>query len=148
MRDQKNKQRLNKEWAIRNKDKVKAINKAYRQAHEEEIKQKRKKWVSINQTTPDYRFLYLKGKCSFYKYDLDLTIDDCISMWAKGCFYCKSDISNVGGVGLDRIDNDKGYIKTNVLPCCGSCNLIRGYNLTVKEMKVAMTAVMELRRVS
>ena len=28
--------------------------------------------------------------------------------------------------GLDRIDNDKGYVLGNVVPCCGTCNRMKG----------------------
>ena len=28
--------------------------------------------------------------------------------------------------GLDRIDNDKGYVSGNVAPCCGTCNRMKG----------------------
>lgn len=27
--------------------------------------------------------------------------------------------------GIDRIDNTKGYIIDNILPCCGNCNLMK-----------------------
>lgn len=49
------------------------------------------------------------------------------------------------GVGLDRIENSKGYIISNVVPCCGSCNKIRGNNLTSDEMAIAMKAVRNFR---
>lgn len=53
------------------------------------------------------------------------------------CFYCNRTGVNLHrdknrehtGVyaynGLDRIDNNIGYIKSNVVPCCGPCNLMR-----------------------
>jgi len=28
--------------------------------------------------------------------------------------------------GIDRVDNSKGYIPTNVVPCCGVCNFMKG----------------------
>lgn len=28
--------------------------------------------------------------------------------------------------GLDRVDNTKGYIETNVVPCCNTCNMAKG----------------------
>jgi hypothetical protein len=140
-----NKQRLNKEWAERNKEKIKTDRAVYKQIHKEEIARKRKIWVKCNKNTPEFRFSVLKSKCSYYKYDLDLTIDDCVALWAKGCFYCKKDVSMVSGIALDRINNERGYTKDNVLPCCGICNLIRGDNLTVNEMEIAMWAIIEFR---
>lgn len=42
--------------------------------------------------------------------------------------------------------NKLNKLKHNVLPCCGKCNLIRGDNLTVDEMKVAMNSMIEFRK--
>ena len=61
------------------------------------------------------------------------------------CNYCSGPL-NLIGVGLDRIDNEKGYELGNILPCCGTCNKIRGDRLTRDEMVVAMNAVLELRK--
>lgn len=61
------------------------------------------------------------------------------------CHYCKGEI-NETGAGLDRIDNTKGYLLDNVVPCCGSCNITRGDRLTSEEMKVAMKAVLAFRK--
>lgn len=36
--------------------------------------------------------------------------------------------------GLDRLDNNKGYILSNVVPCCSLCNYLKR-NLTVKQFK-------------
>jgi len=60
------------------------------------------------------------------------------------CIYCNSLIRSTGS-GLDRIDNSKVYTIDNVNPCCGVCNDIRGDNLTVEEMKVAMNAILNYR---
>ena len=51
----------------------------------------------------------------------------------KNCFYCGEKPSNylkdrlnestiIKYSGIDRIDNDLGYIETNVVPCCKKCN--------------------------
>jgi hypothetical protein len=48
----------------------------------------------------------------------------------RECFYCGRPPSQVIGKGwsaytysgLDRVDNRKGYEKSNVVPCCGQCN--------------------------
>lgn len=63
----------------------------------------------------------------------------------KKCFYCPNDLPEVGS-GMDRIDNSKGYLLDNIVPCCTSCNKIRGNNLTHEEMVVAMNAVNTFRK--
>lgn len=49
------------------------------------------------------------------------------------CFYCDGKLPETG-VGLDRIDNLKGYKKDNVVPCCTACNSIRNNYITHTEM--------------
>ena len=53
-------------------------------------------------------------------------------MTQENCFYCgnkpnqtiKAKGHNGDFVynGIDRIDSSKGYVKGNVVPCCGRCN--------------------------
>lgn len=53
--------------------------------------------------------------------DLDRSFID--TMISKPCSYC-GDINNK--MTLDRIDNDLGHLKSNVVPACYRCNLFRG----------------------
>jgi len=46
------------------------------------------------------------------------------------CYYC----GFLGLIGVDRIDNSKGHIVGNMLPCCAVCNLTRGDRFTVGQM--------------
>ena len=48
------------------------------------------------------------------------------------CYICgkSSDMSNINGI--DRINNDIGYIKENVAPCCSECNYMKK-NYTLKD---------------
>lgn len=58
--------------------------------------------------------------------------NDFARLLVQSCFYCgaapsrlvelRSRISHLVG-GIDRIDNRRGYIQGNVVPCCHSCNL-------------------------
>lgn len=53
----------------------------------------------------------------------NLTLNQVIDMLKLNCHYCKEE--NLAEIGLDRIDNSRGYIHNNVLPCCTTCNMIR-----------------------
>lgn len=51
-------------------------------------------------------------------------------IFTKPCIYCSSDKK----VGCDRIDNNLGHLKTNVVPCCRVCNTTRMNNFSHQEM--------------
>jgi hypothetical protein len=49
--------------------------------------------------------------------DFALTVEDYADLISKRCHYC-----NAEDVGIDRVDSDLGYVRTNVVPCCYPCN--------------------------
>jgi predicted DNA-binding protein YlxM (UPF0122 family) len=89
--------------------------------------------------------LYYKYQKSAEKrgYDFDIDVDTFHQLVQQPCNYCGSthtshETSKVGFkydyTGLDRIDNNKGYIVTNVIPCCKICNQMKS-NLNVDVFK-------------
>lgn len=57
--------------------------------------------------------------------DFKLTKELFNSLIIQKCFYCN--YINDGEVnGIDRIDNNKGYLKENVVTCCEACNIAKG----------------------
>tara|TARA_Y100000296_G_C5116866_1_gene228226 strand:- start:112 stop:732 length:621 start_codon:yes stop_codon:yes gene_type:complete len=52
----------------------------------------------------------------------DLTMEEFESFWGKPCSYCGAEIETIG---LDRMDNDKGYAVGNITPCCKRCNVAK-----------------------
>lgn len=63
--------------------------------------------------------------------DLDLTLEDIKIITQKKCYYCGREPSRTLKSayrhsffynGIDRVDNTKGYIKSNCVPCCTDCN--------------------------
>lgn len=67
-------------------------------------------------------------------YVFELTVDDVKDLSKQNCVYCgaepmqkiqyKSDIYLYNGI--DRVDNSVGYVKSNCVPCCGTCNRAKG----------------------
>lgn len=65
-------------------------------------------------------------------YEYTLTRDELINLMGQHCHYCGGSASNLNqhpelnGTfaynGIDRVDNSKGYILENVVPCCKHCN--------------------------
>lgn len=66
--------------------------------------------------------------------------EEYLDLITQPCYYCGKKLA-AQGVGLDRQDNTKGYLLSNVVPCCGPCNLLRRDLLTTEEMKVVATAL-------
>jgi len=52
----------------------------------------------------------------------DISIESYRDMIAKPCYYCS--VTECGG--LDRINNERGHVWDNVVPCCEKCNNILG----------------------
>ena len=71
----------------------------------------------------------------------DLTIEDMLEIMSKPCIYC----GDINRIGCDRIDNNKGHTKDNVVPCCVDCNKARNDNFTFEEMKILGKAIREIK---
>lgn len=63
-----------------------------------------------------------------YNLDKEWFIENILN---KECIYCGSK----DRLGCDRIDNSKGHIYDNVVPCCYICNCARNNNFSFEEMK-------------
>ena len=44
---------------------------------------------------------------------------------SQSCYLCGKESDDFHTNGIDRIDNNIGYEKNNVLPCCGDCNYMK-----------------------
>jgi ribosomal protein L40E len=131
-----------KDYSVKNKTKVLSKNRVHYQKNKKHILAYQKKI----RNTPKRKYSQAiksaknRGLC----WSIDYT--DYIKIIAKPCHYCNQTLEHFGGSSLDRINNGKDYELTNVLPCCGPCNNIRNNFLSVKEMEVAMAAVVKLRK--
>lgn len=95
--------------------------------------------------TPEvaYKRLYKKYERGAAARDLDFTITYKIfkELVTSPCSYCNAELSSsicastnncVEYNGIDRVDNNIGYIKSNCITCCGTCNIMKG-SLTQEE---------------
>ncbi len=96
-------------------------------------------------TSAEGKFSHGKAQAKFRKISWELDFETYCTLTTNPCYYCDA-ITVHTGVGLDRIDNKTGYTVDNVLPCCGTCNYIRGDDLTVEETKVAIKAIIDYRK--
>ncbi len=60
------------------------------------------------------------------------------------CYYCNKQ----DPLGLDRLDNSRGYIEGNVIPCCYHCNKTRGEFWSVEEAKAMIELGLKMRNKS
>lgn len=69
---------------------------------------------------------------------VSLTYDEYVSIRSPGvCSYCNGSIRRTC-IGLDRLDNTRGYHSTNVVACCAFCNNARGHLLSPDEFRAAL----------
>lgn len=77
-------------------------------------------------------------------FEWDISWEDYQALLAKPCDYCGTDLSHETGRGLDRVDASVGYLLSNVVPCCGRCNKVRGHEFTPDQMRVMMGALKKM----
>ena len=96
----------------------------------------RVKWTMPGETSFKSLYgIYKRGSAERRNLEFTLTIDQFREIIAQNCFYCGCPPSNShyrtrgNGAysynGIDRVDNNKGYILENVVPCCKRCNYMK-----------------------
>lgn len=58
------------------------------------------------------------------------------------CIYC----GDTHNIGLDRIDNNRGHERGNVVPCCYECNIARGNNFSFEEMLILGKTIKQIKK--
>jgi len=111
----------NRIYRINNKEKARL----YKENHKEQIK---KRYV-LNKNNIDWMYKKYEKSAKERNLEWELTTEQFKSFWQKPCYYCSYEIQTIG---LDRIDNKKGYLLDNLVVCCGMCNKMKG-TFTQKE---------------
>lgn len=122
----------------------------------------------INHKLPiQNKSLMLSIKCIFsnYKEETDLTLEEYYSISQMNCFYCNQYCSNIFNKaksdkkssikakengnyiynGIDRIDSNLKHIKSNIVPCCYSCNFAKS-NLSLDEFYSWIKRIQEYQK--
>jgi len=73
----------------------------------------------------------------------DVTLEELFEIIKKPCTYCGDTEDQKG---LDRVDNDRGHVKDNVVSCCYLCNTARMASFTFEEMKILGKAIKQIRQ--
>lgn len=85
-----------------------------------------------------------KSKAKYSGLDWDLSLEDYSNLRNNTCYYCGNKLPETSR-GLDRLDNSKGYIKGNVVPCCYGCNNLKSDVLSEKETLEVIKLLKQLR---
>lgn len=102
---------------LKNKQKAKEYERKRRKT------QHRKDWTKNWKKKPKAKYLNYKDNARERKISFSLTLEQFKTFWQKPCYYCKEEIETIG---LDRIDNNKGYVLENCVSCCKTCNFMKG----------------------
>lgn len=62
---------------------------------------------------------YYKRNAKLAGNEWDLSKEFATSLFLRSCAYCGH---SSGLCGIDRVDNKKGYVENNCVPCCRWCN--------------------------
>ncbi len=83
---------------------------------------KNKKQIKEDRDSPWGKYKNYKTKAKQRGLTFSLTFLEFKQFWQKSCNYCGSAIDTIG---LDRKNNRNGYILSNVISCCITCNTMK-----------------------
>jgi hypothetical protein len=83
--------------------------------------------------TTNGKYTLLKSEAKSRGIDFDITFEEYVNLNSSLCFYCGGLLPEAG-YGLDRINNNIGYVSGNCRPCCIICNRAKS-TLTENEFK-------------
>jgi hypothetical protein len=78
--------------------------------------------ISHNTKSPAHRYRSYRSGSRLRNITFNISKQEFLRFWNKPCFYCNHPIK---GIGLDRVNNSKGYSLDNLVPCCHSCNRMK-----------------------
>jgi len=143
---QKNKSKKienDKEYYKDNSNKIKTRVSKYKELHNEEIKT----WYAKYRYTSNGRYSIAKAQAKRKGKLFNLTKEEYALEINKPCYYCNNilGVQTKTSIGLDRLDNNRGYEKDNVVSCCNVCNTIKNQYLTDKETLAAVKLISLIR---
>lgn len=131
-----------REERYRHTDKGKERNQRFEETKErKEYQQLRQR---LNKVSLDSKWHTLIASARSRGLVLSLSKDEAIGFWTSACFYCgdKPLFDPEGGslTTIDRVDNTQGYIFSNVVPACLTCNRIKS-NITLDVFQRAVSHI-------
>ena len=112
--DKSRKKELARVWRGKNRAKCRTYSRKFYNQNKDRL--------SLDRKTPKYRYSRYKDSAKQRGIEFKLSFEQFLTFWNKVCHYCSNSIK---GVGIDRIDNSKGYEIDNCVPCCEWCNKMK-----------------------
>ncbi len=113
----------------------------YRKANTHKVKA----WGTKYNTSINGRYTFFKRAVLRRGEVLGISFEQYSSLIGGGlCHYCTNKLPSTG-YGLDRMDNSKGYLLSNVVACCKKCNYMKGDYLSYSEMIEVVSLIKNLR---
>jgi len=83
----------------------------------------------------NYIVNWIKQTATKRKLSWNLDSIEVFNLIQQPCFYCGTKVNfPETRNGIDRLDNNLGYITTNVVPCCYVCNIAK-HQLSISDFK-------------
>lgn len=117
----------------------------YRKKDYWKFKKKHQKRLYKNNRSIKSRFNRGKKSCGYRGLKWNIKLKDYEKLINSNCYYCGFDTKLQAGINLDRLNNNKGYMLNNVVPCCKNCNFIKNSILTCKEMICVVKLIKRIR---
>lgn len=128
------------------KEKQKYISNKWRKNNPEKYKKLMQSYYVKNSIKPSYRFRKAKQQARERGITFLINLELYTKLISLPCYFCKGAFGTVTkGTGLDRIDSSGEYEENNVVPCCKTCNMLKGDQFTLDEAKVAVDAILAFR---
>ncbi len=100
----------------------------------------------INSQQPKYRYKAAIRNAKKRELVWEIELQDFEWLCTLNCYYCTGVFGRTTHhAGLDRIDNSKGYIFSNVVACCRVCNAVKSNVFSLEETVAMINRVKELR---
>jgi hypothetical protein len=108
---------------------------------------KMEKWKTtyLSKITPKYKS-YAKSANS-RNIEFKLSEEEFSNIIKQVCYLCGIPTSDINSNGIDRFNNNKGYILDNCRSCCGHCNILKKdllYEVVIKNAKEVASKYDEL----
>ena len=101
-------------------EQVRAEREATRAAKQQE--RKRKQTYAVRREDVGYRFSMFKAQAARRGKKVELRRHEYARILRQSCVYCGS----MERIGVDRAQNDEHYTRANSVPCCATCNYMKG----------------------